>query len=145
MASTVWNTICEIFSNLVRPTRRKTRVTFTPSTLQRHIMRETRLAATTNPFLNFFAEVRIKAMQDSKRPIHVTRLATTSGHLWKEMSDEQKRPYRELAIEQKLKKTRRKRRRRSASYTPITKLRKRRRKLREIMLAKAREAGGGDG
>lgn len=130
MASIVWNSICEIFSTLVRPTTRKTRVTFTPSTLKREILREVRLAATPNPFLNFFAEVRIKAMQESQNhPKHLARLAKTAGHMWNDMSEEQKRPYREMALAQKVKKRRRKRR--SALFTPQRKLQKDRRKRKE--------------
>lgn len=103
--SVVWNKICQIFSSLVQPTRRKTRVTFSPSTLHREIVRNTKLKASTNPFFNFLAEVRMKAMDNDSEHLRTLRdnakLSQTAGNLWSSMAEEQKEPYRKIAVEQR--------------------------------------------
>lgn len=116
----IWDKICEIFTTLVRPSRRKTRVTFSPSTLHREIIRHTKLSASANPFFNFLAEVRMKANGDheiNSKPSmtrrDIVRLAKTAGRLWNSMSDEQKQPYRTIAMEQRKLKRLRGRRRKS--------------------------------
>ncbi|XP_036331566.1 uncharacterized protein LOC118743143 [Rhagoletis pomonella] len=122
--SAIWEKICEVFSTLVRPSRRKTRVSFSPSTLHREIIRHTKLSASPNPFFNFLAEVRMKASGGeltrpgcgSMSPRESTRLAKTAGRLWNAMSDEQKQPYRSIAMEQRKLKRLRGRRRRSNLY-----------------------------
>uniref|UniRef100_A0A0A1WLV9 High mobility group B protein 4 n=1 Tax=Zeugodacus cucurbitae TaxID=28588 RepID=A0A0A1WLV9_ZEUCU len=116
--SAIWDKMCEVFTLLVRPTRRKTRVTFSPSTLHREIIRHTKLSASTNPFFNFLAEVRMKANGGqlmhpgcgSMSARESARIAKTAGRLWNSMTDEQKQPYRSIAMEQrKLKRLRRRR------------------------------------
>lgn len=102
----IWNKVCEIFLSLVQPTRRKTRVTFSPSTLMREIQRNTRLTASTNPFFNFFTELRLKIRDNDINnycltPRDLTRLSKTAGRLWNSMTDEEKAPYRKLALEQR--------------------------------------------
>lgn len=116
----IWDKICELFTNLVTPTRRKTRVTFSPSTLQRELQRNTKLAATSNPFFNFLAELRLKSQSnefntrklDQREMVKLTKVA---GTLWKSMSDEEKQPYRNLAMEQR--KVKRLRRRKRSPWT----------------------------
>ncbi|XP_012155471.1 uncharacterized protein LOC105664654 [Ceratitis capitata] len=116
--SGIWDKICEVFTTLVRPSSRKTRVTFSPSTLHREILRHTKFSACSNPFFNFLAEVRMKAGGGdftnlgcgSLSPRESARIAKTAGRLWNAMSDEQKQPYRSIAMEQrKLKRLRRRR------------------------------------
>lgn len=112
----IWHKICELFNNLVTPTRRKTRVTFSPSTLQRELQRHTQLAATRNPFFNFLAELRLKSQNNefNNRKLNqreMVKMTKTAGTLWKSMSDEEKLPYRNMAMEQrKLKRLKRRRR-----------------------------------
>lgn len=122
--------MCEVFTSLVRPTRRKTRrVTFSPSTLHRELIRHLEPSASRNPFFNFLAEVRMKAnggelMQlncGSMSPRVSARIAKAAGRLWNSMTDEQKKPYRSIAMEQrKLKRLRRRR-----SYLTARKRKKR--------------------
>lgn len=126
--TTIWHNICEVFTNLVKPTRRKTRVTFSPSTLHRELERRIKLSATNNPFFNFLAELRLKT-QDSEftnrslSPRDMVRITKTAGHLWQTMSEEEKQPYRKMAMEQRrLKRLKRKRR------SPWTSGKRRRRK-----------------
>ncbi|XP_011192071.2 uncharacterized protein LOC105218282 [Zeugodacus cucurbitae] len=117
--SSIWDKMCEVFTSLVRPTRRKTRrVTFSPSTLHRELVRHIQLSASRNPFFNFLAEVRMKANGGqlmhpdcgSMASREMARIAKTAGFLWNSMTDEQKKPYRNIAIEQrKLKRLRRRR------------------------------------
>ncbi|XP_067629939.1 uncharacterized protein [Eurosta solidaginis] len=119
--SSIWERICEVFTTLVRPSRRKTRVSFSPSTLHREIIRHTKLSASPNPFFNFLAEVRMKASGGelthpgcgSMSPRESARIAKTAGRLWNSMSEEQKQPYRNIAFEQRKLKRLRGRRRRS--------------------------------
>lgn len=84
-------------SGPVRVTQHKTRVTFSPSTLHRELEHGTGRAASLNPFLNFLAEVRRKAKGNRH---HGNPLKVTT-HLWKNMSDDEKEPYRTTAIEDK--------------------------------------------
>ncbi|XP_023307346.2 uncharacterized protein LOC111689075 [Lucilia cuprina] len=125
----IWDKICDVFSNLVKPTRRKTRVTFSPSTLQRELERHTKLAATPNPFFNFLAELRLKCKENddynnrSLNQREVVKISKRAGLLWKSMSEEEKQPYRKMAMEQrKLKRLRHRRR------SPWTSSSRRRRK-----------------
>ncbi|XP_054737501.1 uncharacterized protein LOC129243987 [Anastrepha obliqua] len=127
--SSIWEKICEVFTTLVRPTRRKTRVCFSPSTLHREIIRHTRLSASANPFFNFLAEVRMKTNGNesgsgSMSPRESARMAITAGRLWNSMSEEQKLPYRNIALEQRKLKRLRGRRKRSASTRRRMKKRK---------------------
>ncbi|XP_039953165.1 uncharacterized protein LOC120770083 [Bactrocera tryoni] len=115
----IWDKMCEVFTSLVRPTRRKTRrVTFSPSTLHRELIRHLEHSASRNPFFNFLAEVRMKVnggelMQSncgSVSPRVSAHIVKTASRLWNSMTDEQKRPYRTIAMEQrKLKRLRRRR------------------------------------
>ncbi|KAL9915535.1 uncharacterized protein ACN2A1_002157 [Glossina fuscipes fuscipes] len=102
----IWEKICSTMDSLVRPTQRKTRVTFSPSTLHRELDRRMSGATSINPFFNFLAEVRIKAQGNS----HRGNAPKAAARLWKMMSDDEKRPYRLIAVEeQRLKRLRPKR------------------------------------
>ena len=118
--------ICNFFVNLVRPARRPTRVSFSPSTLHREILRQTELSSYSNPFFNFLAEVRLKAQGSQSSPNGAHQLSTresmrlskAAGQLWKCMSDDEKLPYRNIATEQRrLKRLRRHPRKRKRSLS----------------------------
>lgn len=144
MVSSYWKYFCDIFSKLVRPSRRKTRVSFSPSTLQREIMLQMQSKATVNPFLNFLAEIRAKAMMDSPSPLmprDYARLSQTAGKLWNSMNEDAKQPYRSLALEQK----KLRRRKRKYVYTSRRKLLARRRKRQAKRRLSMAADGSGDG
>ncbi|XP_065370092.1 uncharacterized protein LOC135962214 [Calliphora vicina] len=134
--TTIWHKICEVFTDLVKPTRRKTRVTFSPSTLHRELERRTKLSATNNPFFNFLAELRLKSqdnefMNRSLNQRDMVRITKTAGHLWQTMSEEEKQPYRKMAVEQR-KLKRLKRKRRSPWFSDKRRRRKRRKSQTHI-------------
>lgn len=102
----IWEKICELFGNLVKPSRRKICVRFSPSTLQRDLQRLTKLSATANPFFNFLAELRLKTQEsENNKQIldrrEMAKMSKRAAQLWHAMSDEEKQPYRNLALERK--------------------------------------------
>ncbi|KAM7343026.1 uncharacterized protein ACRADG_010189 [Cochliomyia hominivorax] len=138
----LWDRIYEMFTNLVKPTRRKTRVTFSPSTLHRELQRNTKLLATQNPFFNFLAELRLK-IQNNEAEYHnrslgqrdMVKITKTAGLLWKSMSEEAKQPYRNMAMEyKKLKRLKGRRRRRTLWTRKKGRRYKRRKSLTEITI-----------
>lgn len=106
---------------LVRPTKCRARVTFSPSTLHREMLRQSKLTPSNNPFFNFLAEMRLKVAANAaaygpKSMLNCSNLSKTAGQVWKSMSDLEKAPYRMIAYEQrKLKRLKRPRRRYSVT------------------------------
>uniref|UniRef100_A0A1I8Q397 HMG box domain-containing protein n=1 Tax=Stomoxys calcitrans TaxID=35570 RepID=A0A1I8Q397_STOCA len=98
----IWTGFCDTLYSLVRLSTRKTRVSFSPSTLQREIEREAKRCPTNNPFLNFLAEVRARAMKECPlKGRDLTRISKTAGKMWKSMGDNEKESYRILARERR--------------------------------------------
>lgn len=113
MINMVLDKFWELVLFLIRPSKCRTRVTFSPSTLHRELLRQTKLTPSNNPFFNFLAEMRLKVAANAtafgpRSLLNCSNLSKTAGHVWKSMSDQEKAPYRMIAIEQrKLKRLRR--------------------------------------
>uniref|UniRef100_A0A1A9WNW6 HMG box domain-containing protein n=1 Tax=Glossina brevipalpis TaxID=37001 RepID=A0A1A9WNW6_9MUSC len=91
MAS-IWECVCSLIANIMKRKQRK-ELALSPSSLHRHFQFENGRTPSVNPFFNFLTEVRKKGVQSK-----------AAGRLWKCMSDQEKKPYRSIAVqEQKLK------------------------------------------
>lgn len=105
MVNKMFVKVWEYFLYAIRPEKRPTRVTFSPSTLHRELIKEKcKLTPSNNPFFNFLGEMRLKMAADEETygslNLHnCSTLSKTAGRLWKQMSDEEKAPYRVIATQ----------------------------------------------
>lgn len=103
----VFSKFWEYILYAIRPEKRPPRVSFSPSTLHRELIKEKcKLTPSNNPFFNFLGEMRLKMAADEETygnlSLHnCSNLSKTAGRIWNHMSEEEKTPYRVIATQQR--------------------------------------------